>query len=181
MKAQSLKSLAVLAILFSILVNAGAQVKLRPPIKPVQPIATPIQESKETGVEVHGTWVLGATPAYAVKYYAAPWSLELENILVFRNGGFMCDGKGIARVRIQDGKKGQKFNIQITATAPNSCTLLLANPQGEQLGTVKLSGNNQTSVVSYVYESNGTNANYLTIKSDNNYWNLEKIVVSSIK
>lgn len=183
MKTQLLKITAIFSILYCTAFEADAQVKVRP-VKTIQPIATPIKEqSNDNGVEVFGTWTIGAVnnPAYSLKYFDAPWSLEVENILVFRNGGFMCDGKGIARVRIQNGKKGQKFNIQITATAPNACTLLLSNNQGEQLGTVKLSSNNQTSVVSFVYESNGSNANYLTIKSDNNYWNLEKITITSIK
>lgn len=185
MNTQLLKTLAVFSILYcTIVINANAQVQVRTPVKHLQTIPTPVKEqTKDNGVEVFGSWTLGASgaPAYSVKYFDAPWSLELQDILSFHNGGFMCDGKGIARVRIQNGKKGQKFTIQITATAPNSCTLSLSNNQSEQLGTVKLSSNNQISIVSFVYESNGTNGNFLSIKSDNNYWNLEKITITSIK
>ena len=139
--------------------------------------------------EISGSWMLGCTRTtgftanckdYTVKFYDAPWSLSATNITSFNNG-FLLDNKSAVLIRLANGKLGQKFTMQITASAASSGNLSFSNHKGENLGNVKLSGNNKNSLVSFVYESTGENGKEFLKLTSEEYWNLDKIQIASIK
>lgn len=149
--------------------------------KPVKPIAE--------AAEISGNWMLGCTRKvgfvasskdYTVKFYDAPWSFSVSDITRF-DGAFLLNGKSEVLIRLANGKKGQRFTVQITASAATSGNLSFYNARGEKLGNVKLSGNNNNAPASFVYESTGENGReYLKLTSED-YWNLEKIEIASVK
>jgi hypothetical protein len=117
---------------------------------------------------------------YTVKFYDAPWSLTVNEVMRF-TGDFLLSSKSEVLIRLANGRKGQKFTVQITASAATSGNLSFSNHKGDNLGNVKLNGNNANAPVSFVYESAGENGKEYLRLSCPDYWNLEKIQIASIK
>jgi len=149
--------------------------------RPVKPIAE--------AAEITGNWMLGCTRSvgftkackdFTVKFNDAPWSFTVSEVMKF-DGAFLLSSKSEVIIRLANGKKGQKFTVQITASAANSGNLSFYTAKGDNLGNLKLSGNNKNAPVSVTYESTGESGKEYLKLSCPDYWNLEKIEIASIK
>ncbi len=173
-------SILVLTIAFGTF-QASAQITTKPP---------PIRVPGGSGIEVIGKWKLGSTRTtgftktpsdYTVKFYDAPWSIQVDRPMSF-SGGFTLDKSSNVIIRIENGKKGQRFLFQITASAATtSGTLILSSHKGEELSRIKMNGSNKEALISFVYESTGENGKEYVKLTSEDYWNFENVQISSTK